>query len=416
MTLLFLFFVGVLIILTQVKRGGLFVGLIIGYSINLFLVSLQRYVRPIFYSSDQQRFLDYANELMSMDFYSFVSHFDPAGSYLISWFAALVFRVLGSDLLYVNFFFVYAWMGTVITSYKLSLFITEKRRAATIISLFVAFIPSVSIINAAFLRESFIIFFLMSAFYYSCKWYVSRKAIFFLGSVFFMLLAGFFHGVLYFFVVLLVFFYLGDVFRRRHFRYADLVIILILVPFFAVVSLKLVDNVKVQVVISLFSSGGDSIEKYLSSNDDLDGFDDEASINALRLPMVDLNDPVSFGVSVVDRVFTFSYSPFLHQYYKLTDIPRIFDSIIFLTAIFLSFLIYKNGRSCSDARVRFYLSVFMPLIILLVVMFAIGSSDVGTSQRHRLKFFPVFWVITTSVYYLIQSKGRVNGCWGVSNG
>ncbi|MBA1277433.1 hypothetical protein [Stutzerimonas stutzeri] len=405
MIVFLLFLIGLGIVATQIRKPRLFIALTAGYAINLALIFTQRYVRPIFYSSDQQRFVDLANELAAMDFFSFLLQFDPTGSYLISWFAALIFKVLGSDLLYVNFFFVYAWVGTIAFSCKLSTMITGNKNISFLIVLFVIFTPSVSIVNAAFLRESFIIFFLVVSVYYSYQWYLSKNLHFFIKSIIFMTLAGFFHGAFYFLCVILVLFYMKESLLKLRVRYLDLFFVFALVPLFAVASIKLADNVKVKMAFSLIAGDERSVERFLTSTEDRSSYE---GINRLQLPDIDGSNAVSFITSLARRVAAFSSSPFIQHYSKVTDIPRIYDSLVFVFACVLCFLIYKDGRRYDDKRIKFYFKLFIPMMLLVMLMFSLGSFDVGTSQRHRLKFMPVFMVVTFSMYYVSRSLYRIN--------
>lgn len=407
------FVAGAMLVATQYRTPKLLIVLGFGYAANLALIFTQRYIRPVFYSSDQQRFLDFANELAVMDFPSYLLQFDPTGSYVISWFAALVFKVFGGDLLYVNFFFIYAWLGAIIYSYKLAQLIAGRKKIALFISMFLAITPSVSIVNAAFLRESFIIFLLTVSVYYAYSWYLTKKLPSFLKSVVLMILAGIFHGAFYFLSILLLLYYLKESLLRSRLRYLDLLFIFSFIPVLGIFSLDVAENVKVQMAVSLLSGDAQAGELFLSSEKDRSDYE---GINSLTLPTIDTSSPVYFLGDLTKRVIVFVSSPFINHYYKVTDIPRIYDSLVFILTGVLFVLIYSNAWRYHDLRIEFYCKLFGPMMLLLVLMFAIGSFDVGTSQRHRLKFMPIFMVVTFATYYVQSRLARAKKISGDGGG
>lgn len=406
--MLVLILLGLAIIFFQYKRPLLFLVLIFGYLVNIGLILTQRFVRPLFFSSDQVRFYDYAIELSNLVFLEFLAEFNPGQSYVISWFAGLIFKVFGQDLLYVNFFFVFAWIGTIIFAYKLSCLIILNKKKASLISGFVALIPSLSILNAAFLRESLIIFFFMGFFYYLLCWYIKRSFRLYLISLLLLFLAGVFHGAFILLIPIVIGCFILEVFKKRKIKYVELFFIFLVLLASFPVGYKAINNVKVQMAISLLSADTKSIDKYLQQKDR----SDYEGINSLSMPQVDLSNPFNAAFSIASRSFYFSSSPFIHHYYKITDIPRIYDSLIFIFCLILLFTNYRKIKHSKERLDFFYKKLFIPLVLFLIVLFSLGSFDVGTSQRHRLKFLPVVVVVTLSYRQRAISNRRhiiVNG-------
>lgn len=399
MVILFLVSIGFVIVSSQYKNVSLFILLVVGYVINLLALYFNYNVKSIFTSSDQLRFLELAQTLADLDFYSYLLQFDPTGSYVISWFAAFVFKVFGKELVYVNLFFIYAWLGTIVYSYKICYLTTKNKRKSLLIVAFLIFLPSAIIVNMAFLRESFVIFFFTASMYFSYLWFLRNKQADFIKAILFAVGAGFFHGVFYIVAIYLLVYYFKRSFSRYSIRYIDLLVLLMLVPVISGASLKLVDNVKIKMAIALLSGKSEAVQVYFTVEDrsDYDG------INALSLPKIDSSNPLIFSMSLFERVLAFISSPFIHQVYKVTDIPRVYDSLVFIFAIIVFMINYKRSRNFKNLNVNFYFKFFIPIFFLLLIAFAFGSFDVGTSQRHRLKIMPVFMMLTFSLYYMLST-------------
>ncbi|MBE0472137.1 MAG: hypothetical protein IBX55_21845 [Methyloprofundus sp.] len=396
-------FIGFFIILLNYKRVELFLVILCAYFVKLALVFTQRFVRPVFSSSDQVNFLNTAVEWSSLEFIELLGKFDPTQSYVISWVSALIFYFFGHEVVLVNILMSWIGLGTIIVAYKFSYSMSEDKRVAVLVSLLVAIIPSLSIINAALLRESFVIYFVILSFYYAFLWWNSLSIKYALLCVFSVVVSGFFHGALYFLVPFFAFIFLIRVVRSRYsqnkkFIYYSLFFVSLIPVFLFGYTMK--DNVKVEMAVSMLSGEQRSIERL--SLVELSG----EGINSIAYPSVGGGFAEKTLLAPIRMAF-FSYTPALWHFSKITDVPRIIDSILFVFFLMVAILVFiKNFR---DPRFSYYCWFVFPVVLFLILMFSFGSFDVGTGQRHRLKFLSVVVVVYGSMFFSLFRKYNFYG-------
>ncbi len=403
MELMFFIFVGLAIVFTQIKRSNLFLILLASFVLKAALALTQRYVRPIFVSSDQGRFYDLAVEWSSNGFWAVLPNFDPMQSYVISWVSALVFSIFGNDIIYAQFIIVYFALGAIIYSYKIAFFLSQDKSIANIVALVVAVLPSLNILTAALLRENFIIFFILASIYNALMWHENNNFVFMLKSFIFIILAGFFHGALYLVIPIYGFLFLKSILKSSlkldlKLIYLAFFLVALSVSFAGLYVLK--DNVKVKMAINLVQGDDRAVQKL--SMDDIASSDKEG-INSISYPQLEGGGFLSLISSAPVRMIFFSYTPAPWHFFKITDIPRILDSFIFSWLLFYALYLRVRMKKNSSLKVVNYF--ILPVLLFMVVMYSFGSFDVGTGQRHRLKIEPLLIAVYLSIFiYRVKSK------------
>ena len=395
--------VGLFLLVPYIRNTPLFLLLLASYFVRLILVFTQAYYRPLFFSSDQVRFMETAEHWSARGFYNALLYFDPTQSYVISWFAALVYSIFGVKHVLINI--VMAWLGiiSVIAAYKLSLLIQGSRRDALLIAFLFSLIPSLSIINAAYLRESFVITFFILSIYYAARWYRNLKARHALLSVLFLILTSIFHSAFYFLIPLYVgLFFLASMFAAQSkYKIYGLIFIASSAIFLPLAGTVISQSSKVIIAVNLFA-------------DDSPIFDENMSPNGLGLtqyyyPKLQTESVIKFLGSVFSRVHFFVLKPDFSMVDKITTLPRVFDTFLFSFILggFL-FLLLINFRWVQRYH-GFVLFFVLPVLMLLTIGFSLGSAEVSTGQRHRLKFIGVTFVVLGSVllcYYRERKRKR----------
>ncbi len=308
------------------------------------------------------------------------------GSYLYSWLSSGVYLLFGRDpfLLHV----INASFGT-LTIYlvmRSARRLSPDTRLDSSVGWILAFYPSVVLYSVLTLREAPIVLALSISIHLLVSWVNTRRIAFGLGAVFFIALAQLFHAGMIGGTVAILFIYsrtsLQSVSIRDNLRPLVLIAVLIAVAGTLVFSLRTgVGLEKVWLFMSSFNL--DFVSLWQSNT---------AKGRTAYLTGVELHAWSDLIWNVPLRVLYFLGTPFVWMVGGLQDTLGLLDALVFL---------YVTSRIILDVAKRRVLTVDAYLAIALVIigvlgLFAIATSNYGTAVRHRAKIFP--WLLLLYLY------------------
>jgi hypothetical protein len=380
--LLMLAFSLLLVVFLGASHKWLALPIVLGYVLRMVLMFgefLGYWVVPG-NGSDSVVFEQYAVSMSQMRWGQLMAAFDPGQSYVYSWIGAVVFKVFGYHELTLPLLNLVAGIFVVFFSGKLSSDLWD-RRAGRWAAMVVALFPFAAFNSVIVLREEFSIFFFALGLLYLVRWSKGKST---LGMVFtlacFSMATVFHGGWLAAIIGLAGFTFLGAVAsffrgaRARAIRRQDLRVIvislLVLVP-----SLMVVPSMGITLSkgISLGSINMEFVSDTLDS-----GFDGSSGGSAYPAAVAQ-GDPVRKPWLVPAKVVYFLFSPFPWDIRAMRHLAGITASLLFF---WLFWRIWRNRR---DIRGRRELSMIAATAGAVILVFAIGTSNIGTSIRHRTK-------------------------------
>jgi glycosyltransferase involved in cell wall biosynthesis len=307
------------------------------------------------------------------------------GSYyyseVISWFYCLFGRVpLMAQLLNVL-------LGALIVFivYKITITLFENKKAARIAAGITAFFPTLNLYSAILMRETFIVFFLALSLYFFTKWLKKGEWISFLLSLIFVFISGIFHSAMI--LVALVYFFMFVFYRplkkkwvfiSKRFLIGGLLMIFVFSLFFENFNNKIPTPSEFNLEILEKTPRGRAM--YLEGLNPDNYFD------------VVWQTPI--------RVTYFYLAPFPWQIREPLDLVGFADVFLY----FILFIFFFKGLFVLMKKNKAAFLSFLFIFIIFSGVFAWGTSNYGTSLRHRQKI--VFLLIILASYYLSAVNWR----------
>lgn len=318
------------------------------------------------------------------------------GSETYSSVMAYIYRFFGRSPLILQVLNVILGSLVVVLAYKTIMVLFNKRRAALLASLLVAFFPTFNLYSAITLRETFVVFFLALSFYFFSFWLQMGGTRYILLSLLFSITSGVFHGAM----IIIVFSYIPVYifYRPKERRWV-------------LFSKKLlVGGILLLVMVYLFfgqfpskiPSPAEITPERLEEE-----VHDRATGRAayLRNLVPDSYFDVAWQTPV--RAFYFYFSPFPWDAETKSDLVGMFDAFLYMVLFVLFILslriLFRENRAL-------FFSVIL-IFAVFSVTFAWGTSNYGTAIRHRQKIVFLLIVISSYSLSLIKFKGlhRVTG-------
>lgn len=328
---------------------------------------------------DANVFLRRAEEWSSLPWESFLEVFNPSASYVISWIGAIIYKVFGiSPLLFTS---MNVLLGSLIVpvTYWLALRMFD-RRVAYWAAWGAAVIPFAVFYSSVMLREVISILPFMLALVFVTYWVERGNFSYALLAVVFFTIPAIFHGawaialVPFSFVVMLETFWQFK--KAVNTGKVHLKMFVSSVGVLAVIAVAL--TLALGASLQLGSVG--AVEQ-LAAEETLTGTAREDTQGGSGYPSFVANiDPVSKPWGIPLRMAYFLFSPFPWDISSPRHLQGFIASFAFI-AIALSMWNgrhrFKNNR---QARAVLIITLFM------VFVFSFGTTNIGTSIRHRTKF------------------------------
>jgi hypothetical protein len=400
--LLILTFSLLLVVFLSASHKWMALPLVLGYVFRVVLMFgefLGYWVVPG-NGSDSVVFEQYAVSMSHMRWGQLMAAFDPGQSYVYSWIGAVVFKVFGYHELTLPLLNLVAGILVVFFSGRLSSELWD-RRAGRWAAMVVALFPFAAFNSVIVLREEFSIFFFALGLLCLVRWSKGKSP---LGMVFtlacFSIATVFHGGWLAAIIGLAGFTFFGAVSsffrgaRSRKIHRSDMRVIvislLVLVPSLMVAPSM---GIKLSKGISLDAINMAFVSETLDS-----GFDGSSGGSAYPA-FIAQGDPVKKPWLVPGKVLYFLFSPFPWDIHAARHLAGISASLLFF---WLFWRIWKNRRQIRGRR---ELAMIAATAGAVIFVFAIGTSNIGTSIRHRTKVLVALSALAAGA----QSRRRKEG-------
>jgi len=250
-----------------------------------------------------------------------------------------------------------------------------------------ALFPSLILYSVLFLREVYIVFFILLALYGVVSWTKDNNLKSFILAMIGFIGATFFHGAMMIgaiaFISIVGMSSLKETIKLIIKGKINLKISILLFSFIIFAGLYLTNNIKVPYLGNFKST---SSIKNLSIKTELNTHGDASWPKWTIITSV---DELFYKVPV--RAIYFVFGPFPWDIKKFKHLIGMFDALLYMYLVYL--IIFNIKFILKDPALR------IVLIILLsyIVVFAVGVGNFGTSIRHRSKF--------TALFILLAAQG-----------
>ena len=307
-------------------------------------------------------------------------------SYLYSWLSSGFYLIFGRAPLLLHV--INSYFGTlsiyfVMRSARSLLPDTNLDRA---VGWTLAFYPSAVLYSVLTMREAPMVLALSISIHLLLSWIATRRIVFGLGSVLFAVFAQLFHAGMIgaTLVVLLIYTRLSlqSVTIRNNLR--PLILLVVGGTAIAIFQLSLRTGVGLEKVWSLLQDFEiDTIASWQAYS---------ARGRGAYLSNVEMDSWSDLIWNVPLRVVFFLGSPFVWMMSQFRDVLGLLDAFVYL---YFFVRVILDIRRCERQTIDAYLSVLL-VIVAVVAIFALGTSNYGTAFRHRAKVFP--WLLLLYLY------------------
>jgi hypothetical protein len=301
------------------------------------------------------------------------------GRYYIYLMASL-YSVFGRVELIPRFASVIMSLVVIFAIYQISLQVTAKKQAAYLAATFAVIYPTFLGYSAALLREQYIVGFMAMSFYYFLRWIKTGGFIQISLAVMMLFMASLFHGATIFVLVVYLFFVLAyepgqkQLFIvNKHMKELSGIILLMVGSFWV-----LIKYFRTKIPFDTLNVSIDSLYRNVILR----------RLFGRTVYLVDLKPDNIFDLfwQTPIRIFYFSLTPFIWNAEIFMDYILFVEAIIFGLLICMFIYSYKFLR--KDQKV-YYLAALL-VALLLLSMYAWGTTTFGTAVRHRQKIVWLF--------------------------
>lgn len=253
---------------------------------------------------------------------------------------------------------------TIIFIYKFILLIWTNELAAKRAALILAILPMQAVYSVIFIREAMFTFFLVGGIYYFFKYYFenARKKDIVL-SITFLLVSIVLHDAVLVISPLLLYLIL----KRKKTNTAIMFIPMVMMIYFVI------SNYDFYKFTALFE--GESLGAVLSENIA------RAQEQDRTFTYIDNLETANHFINYPYSIYNFYIRPYIWEYQ--VGFFRVFNSLLSITALFILIfnfkLIWRNVKS----------RILLLILLIMISVYAMGSSDLYQSDRHRSKFIPL---------------------------
>ena len=307
-------------------------------------------------------------------FLNVFNYFRVPSAHFLSFLIAIPYSLLGRSVLMAQSFSIFFGIASVFLSWLLAKQIWNNRIAIKV-AWTVALFPTLVSYSVLVMREVYIAFFLLVAFYGMVNWFLKKNIKFFLITILGFILATFFHS--------------GSV--------VGLFIFLIIVSFYSFIEfIKLVRIFKININILIFLAFSVFLfTLYFNNKIDFDYvgiFDDVSLYQLVNITQTRFSGDADYPewtkiysdneiyYKVPVRFLYFFYSPFPWDIHKFKHLIGFFDGILYL---YLSYLIFRNLKNIWNNNA---LRTILIILLFYGIAFSFGVGNFGTGIRHRSKF------------------------------
>ena len=313
--------------------------------------------------------------------YSIFNNFTGPSPDFISWLISIPYSLFGRSLMMAQSISLFFGIGSVFLCWLISKRLWNNH-IANKVGWMTALFPSLILYSVLFLREVYIVFFILLALLGVIDWVKKENFKSFILALIGFVGATFFHGAMmiggmtFVFIVgasnLIKSFKLIKIFKVNFSTFGFIIL------FTVIFGLYFTNKIKVP-YLEDFSSTSDV--SFLLEKTDLNTQGDAAWPEWTRI-----NSPIELLYKVPIRAVYFMFAPFPWDVKKIKHLIGMIDGFLYM---YLVFLIISNIKFIlKDPALR----VILIILISYILVFGVGVGNFGTSIRHRSKF-AVFFIL-----------------------
>ena len=320
------------------------------------------------------------------DFFSLLYKYTGPSPNFISWLIAIPYYLFGRSLLMAQSISLLFGIGSVFLCWLIAKKLWNNY-VANKVGWITALFPSLILYSVLFLREVYIVFFILLALYGVVSWVKDNNLKSFILAMIGFIGATFFHGAMMIgaitFISIVGMSSLKETFKLIIKGKINLKISLFLISFMILFALYLTNNIKVAYLGDFKSMTN---IKNLSYKTKLNTHGDASWPKWTIISSV---NELFYKIPV--RVTYFVFGPFPWDVKKFRHVIGLFDAFLYM---YLVYLIVSNIRFIlKDPALR----IILIILLSFIVVFAVGVGNFGTGIRHRSKF--------TALFILLAAQG-----------
>ena len=337
---------------------------------------------------DAVKFENYAWSFSQMPFNDYLLSFKTNTLALtFTWVLSLIYRLFGRSPLLLQCISIFIGVLCILLVYKLSFLLSNNEKKAKQSAWILAVFPTVILYNSLILREVFVMFFLLLAFIYFAKWYISKNVNFGILTLVCFIPLYYLHsalilGAITFFAI----FFIESIgfFKIRYKQNKFSIIHAILLSVTPLVTLYLftiLPGIKIP---------------YLGKFDDIFTFSrilfqtKVTNFGGSVYPdWLSPKSPLDFFLLIIPRLGYLLFSPFIWDLRAINHLLGFVDGLLYL------FVFYWIAKGILFEKHKQIITRILIILIPLLIVYSWGVGNFGTALRHRVKFIPVFIAIST---------------------
>jgi hypothetical protein len=351
---------------------------------------------------DAVKFENYAWSFSQMPFNDYLLSFKTNTLALtFTWVLSLIYRLFGRSPLLLQCISIFIGVLCILFVYKLSFLLSNNEKKAKQSACILAVFPTVILYNSLILREVFVMFFLLLAFIYFAKWYISKNVIYGILTLVCFIPLYYLHSALIlggitFFIIFFI--ESIDFFKIRYRQNKFSIIHAILLSVTPLVTLYLftiLPGVKIP---------------YLGKFDDIFTFSrilfqtKVTNFGGSVYPdWLSPKSPLDFFLLIIPRLGYLLFSPFIWDLRAINHLLGFVDGLLYL------FVFYWIAKGILFEKHKQIITRILIILIPLLVVYSWGVGNFGTALRHRVKFIPVFIAISTIYVPKITLTKKIRG-------
>ncbi len=368
--------VGLITLVISLRNPTLSKLLFVAFAIRVLLILYGHYVSPLPDSTaDAESFDGDAWRFGKDGFYILLDRYTGPSPYFLSWLIGIPYSFLGRSVLMAQSISLLFGMGCIFLGWLVAKKIWSKDIAIKV-AWTIALFPSLVLYSVLFLREVYIVFFLLLALYGVASWFkdysfksIIISAMGFVGTIFFH--GGLMSGALIFLIIVgatSLYKFFGS-FLNLKINFKSLIITIL---FMMVIQSYLSNKFSVP-YLGYFKDSTDA--------GNIQNRTDIATRGTASWPeWTTINSPVEIFYKGPLRSIYLVYAPFPWDVNKLRHLIGMFDGLLYM---YLSYLVLRNIKVILNDPV---LRIFLLLFLAYIFVFGIGVGNFGTGIRHRSKF------------------------------
>ena len=337
---------------------------------------------------DAVKFENYTWSFSQMPFNDYILSFKTNTLALtFTWVLSLIYRLFGRSPLLLQCISIFFGVLCILLVYKLSFLLSNNEKKAKQSAWILAVFPTVILYDSLILREVFVMFFLLLAFIYFAKWYISKNVNYGIFTLVCFIPLYYLHSALILGgVTFFAIFFIESIgfFKVRYRQNKFSIIHAILLSFTPLITLYLftiLPGIKIP---------------YLGKFDDIFTFSrilfqtKVTNFGGSVYPdWLSPESPLDFFLLIIPRLGYLLFSPFIWDLRAINHLLGFVDGLLYL------FVFYWIAKGILFEKHKQIITRILIILIPLLVVYSWGVGNFGTALRHRVKFIPVFIAIST---------------------